>query len=445
MTSRKRAPRGDRAVRTDGWESVLSGFGIKGRDKSVSVNFGEVELLSDRTLRNMYLGDGTAARIVNCVAEDMVRNSWRIQGDDANETLYKLGETVGITAAVTDAIRWQRLYRGALIVKIFDGERGAVDRPARKGLRLAKLRVYPASSVDLARSTWVDDEVEVFHIKKNFGGELRVHASRCEIFKSIPIPPDEHDTIQLTYRYWGVSELQAPYQALRNFAAFVHGIGICGQEMAISKYRLSNLQQILATKDMAALYTRMAAIEASKSQVNAVLLGKDEEWERDQLSFVGLPETFDRLAMLISGASGVPITKLFGRSAAGLNSTGEGDSRDYYDKLNSQQAIFLGPLLSRLYGALGSNVQDLEMFFHPVWTPSQEELIKMRKTQAETDAIYMQGSSSKADPLKPGSTDKDGEPVLTVQEVRESRFRGGYSFETVIEGGAKPAVAAGAM
>ena len=138
--NRKRAPRGGgQSARNDGWESVLSGFGIKGKDKSTSINFGEVSLLEDRVLRNMYLGDGTAARIVNCVAEDMVRNSWRIQGDDANETLYKLGETVGITAAVTDAIRWQRLYRGALLVKIFEGERGAVDKPARAGLKLFRV------------------------------------------------------------------------------------------------------------------------------------------------------------------------------------------------------------------------------------------------------------------------------------------------------------------
>jgi len=251
----------------------------------------------------------------------------------------------------------------------------------------------------------------------------------------------------LTYRYWGISELQAPYQALRNFAGFVHGIGISGQEMAISKYRLANLQQILASKDANALYVRMAAIEASKSMINAVLLGKDEEWERDQLSFVGLPEVFDRLAMLISGGSGVPITKLFGRSAAGLNSTGEGDSRDYYDKLNSQQAIFLGPLLSRLYGELSGSKTDLEMFFHPVWTPSQKELIEMRNVQAKTDMLYIFGTDK---PM--GGTDLLGQPtpppevgILTKKEVRASRFLGGYSFETVIAGGSTESGEQGAM
>ena len=463
---RKRAPRSAQArkeMHKDGWESVLSGFGRPGKDKSTSINFEEATLLTDRVLRNLYIGDGTAARIVNCVAEDMVRNSWRIQGDDANESLYKLGETKGVTKAVTDAIRWQRLFRGALLVKIYEGDKGLVDKPIRKGAVIQKFKVYPASSVDLNQSTWEDDEVTVFCVKKNFGGTFMVHASRCEVFKSVPLPPDADggSKVDLTYRYWGVSEIQATYQALRNFAAFVHGIGISGQEMAVSKYRLANLNQILATKDSQALYTRMAAIEASKSMINAVLLGKDEEWERDQLSFVGLPEVFDRLAMLISGSSGVPITKLFGRSAAGLNSTGEGDSRDYYDKLNSQQAIFLGPLLSRLYSQIAPTTKDTEIFFHPVWTPSQKELIEMRAVQAKTDMLYINGSpgplagtagsmgstagSPKVDAADPVQGDKEPKGVLTIEEVRESRFRGGYSFETVIKGGVKPNIEEGAM
>ena len=396
----------------------------------MATKFNESRVLRFDELAEMYSGDGPAARIVNSVADDMVRNGWRIAGDDAGETLYKMGEELNFTARVCEAIRWQRLFGGALLVKEYLGDGARLDKPVRKNARLVRLRVYAAPQVLLSSCTFSDDpaspyfdDVEVFTIKKRYGGEVKIHASRCEVLKGQPWPPVGKVALTIEQKYWGMSELQSPYLPLSILGAFVQGIGQAGQEMAVSKYRLSNLMQMLAENSTDALYRRMEAIEVSKSLINAVLLGKDEEWGRDQLSFVGLPEVFDRLAMMVSGASSIPVTKLFGRSAAGLNATGEGDTRDYYDLLNSKQASFLAPLLRRLYAALKSSVTDHEILFNPPWSPSQAELVDMRYKQAITDKTYWEIGNNK---------EGTGTPVLTMQEIRDSRFLGGYSFETVI-------------
>lgn len=419
------------AARNDGWTNVLTGLGHKVKDRSMGTSFANSRPLTYDELSELYAGDGPATRIVNSVSDDMVRNSWRIAGDDAKETLYKMGEEIHLTARVAEAIRWQRLFGGALLVREYANDGAKLDRPVRKNAKLVRIRVYAAPQVMLGQcqfstdpSSPYFDDIEVFQVKKKYGGDFRIHASRCEVLKGQPWPPAGKVRLTLEQKYWGMSELQAPYVPLSILGAFVQGIGHAGQEMAVSKYRLSNLMQMLAENSTDALYRRMEAIEASKSLINAVLLGKDEEWGRDQLSFVGLPEVFDRLAMMVSGSSSIPVTKLFGRSAAGLNATGEGDTRDYYDYLNSKQTAFLGPLLQRLYMALKTNVTDYEILFNPAWSPSQAELVDMRYKQAMTDKIYAQEIAG-----------VDGKPVITVDEIRESRFSGGYSFETVLAGG----------
>ncbi len=422
-------------MKSDGWQNVLSGLGAKNRDRSVSTNFGTFHVLSNAELAHLYAGDGPATRIVNAPADDMVRNGWRITGDDAKESLYKLGEQMDMTARVCEALKWQRLFGGSLIVKEYASDGGNLESPVRKNALLVRMRVYAANQVVLEKSQFNTnpsspyfESPEVFEVKKKFGGRFRIHASRCEVLKGQPFPIDDSLKLTMQQKFWGMSELQAPYMALSVLGAFVQGIGHAGQEMAVSKYRLSNLMQIMAENSTDALYARMEAIEASKSLINAVLLGKDEEWGRDQLSFVGLPEVFDRLAMMVSGSCAIPVTKLFGRSAAGLNATGEGDTRDYYDYLNSRQTSFLGPLLQRLYGAIKSSVTDHEIMFNPAWSPTQAELVEMRNKQAQTDEIY----ATKI-------VDADGNPALSVEEIRESRFSGGYGFEMVLTKGKKKA------
>lgn len=427
-------------IKADGWTNVLTGLGRKGRDRSQGTSMTAPDLLTPLELLAMYQGDGPATRIVDSVAEDMTRNGWRIAGDDAEETLYKTGEKMELTARVCEAEKWRRLFGGAIIIKHYENDGASLAAPVRPGAKLVRLKVYPCTMVDLHESTFSTnprspyyEDIEIFAVRKKFSADtMRVHASRVEVLKGRALPAIREQTATLAQQYWGMSALQAPYQALSILGAFVQGIGHAGQEMAVSKYRLSNLMQILAENSTDALYARMEAIELSKSLINAVLLGKDEEWGRDQLSFVGLPEVFDRLAMMVSGACAIPVTKIFGRSAAGLNATGEGDTRDYYDLLNSRQTNDLAPLLSRLYAAIKSSVKDFEMMFNPVWTPTQAELIEMRSKQALTDEIYAMKI-----------VDAAGKPVITIEELRRSRFGGGYGFETVLGTGTAATIEGG--
>ena len=49
------------------------------------------------------------------------------------------------------------------------------------------------------------------------------------------------------------------------------------------------------------------------------LINKGDAIHNTQYTFTGLPDVYDRVMMDVAGAARTPVTKLFGRSPAGLN------------------------------------------------------------------------------------------------------------------------------
>ena len=82
------------------------------------------------------------------------------------------------------------------------------------------------------------------------------------------------------------------------------------------------------------------------------------------------------------------MTKLFGRSPAGMNATGESDLKNYYDYVDSQRESKLRPALYQLLPVLfmsevGSIPDDFDIDFPPLWTPTAKEVAEIAKSKAE--------------------------------------------------------------
>lgn len=103
---------------------------------------------------------------------------------------------------------------------------------------------------------------------------------------------------------------------------------------------------------------------------------------------------------LVAAASNVPVTKLLGTTAKGFNATGEGDEANYHEELESIQLNDLEPLLERhLTLVMRSEVMpqlglsapvELSVNWHPLDTPTAEELANTNKSKAETDKILVE-------------------------------------------------------
>lgn len=410
----------------DSYTSLVSGLGRKS-DKTVNTKISEACFLTEQELNDTWIEDGLAKTIIVSLADDATREGFTIPEDTEN-TLVSEYQRRGFAKQILLALYWARLQGGSIIIKHYEGD-GLLEKPVTTSQKtLKKLVVFAKDSLEFSATDIVTDpkspyfdRIEYYNVRsKTTGTPFQVHASRVIELKGAPCPLDARYNME--YRYWGLSVLQSVQEQLTHLEGGLQGIGHLLQEVTIGKYTLSNLAKILSEKNgVEKVYKRLEVINASKSIINGVLLGDNEKYERDSLTFTGVPDVLDRLMMLVSSVSGYPVTRLFGRSPAGQNSTGESDLQNYYDRVAAYQKDTLQEIHLDILGELNKEMgtipeKELTIKYNPVWTPSEKDLIEMRNKQAQTDKIYIDTN------------------VLTAEEVQESRFtEAGYSFETTAQ------------
>lgn len=387
-----------RSFKNDGWTNVLSGLGKLNTDKTKHTQIDGHTILLEQDLTSIWIGDGLGSKVVYAVSNDMIKN-WITIPDDSEDKILKELKRLNAKEKFNEALNWSRLYQGSIIVMHF---KNSGDLEKEVNLKTAKeiefLKVYPSTRIDITTESFNKDpkskyfgDVEVFRITTITGETIRVHRSRCLVFKGIPVPANANG-VDLKMRYWGMSVLQRVWDRIKNFGAIEQGIANLMYELVIGKYKLAGLEEILAGNNTAAVYTRLEIINASKSIINAVLLGENEEYTRDTVNVAGISDILDRFMMLLSAVTEIPVTRLFGRSPAGQNATGESDLRNYYDVVTGQQEVKLERPLQLLVSIINNTVKvsgDVAIEFNSVWEPTPKETADIRKLNAETDKIYI--------------------------------------------------------
>ena len=138
----------------------------------------------------------------------------------------------------------------------------------------------------------------------------------------------------------------------------------------------------------------MQAQSVLRSNFGTQLVEQGTKLTNQQYTFTGLQDVYESMCLNLCGASHYPMTKLFGRSPAGMNATGESDLRNYYDYVDSQRKAKLRPALQKLLPVLAMSAwgfvpDDLEIAFPPLWTPTALETaeIALKKAQAIRDTF----------------------------------------------------------
>jgi phage-related protein (TIGR01555 family) len=406
----------DFSIRTDSYMNALSGIGGK-MDKTRYTKFGAAKLLYDNELTEMYSGDGYAKKIVTRPADDMTKN-WITIPTDPENIIIKEMKRLKAQSEVNTALRWQRLYRGSLVViGAMDGQRLTKPLNLDRVRGIEWLKVYSAPRVMINNNDFVTDiksknfdDIETFRIRKKLGGYFTVHKSRCMIFKGEPIPDDSRSNFDMSNKYWGMSALQSIYNQVINYGSIEQSIVNVMHELIIKIFKLNGLPELLSEGNEEKFYKRMETFNASMSLLRALMIGPNDSFERNTVNLAGVPQILDRFMMNVAGVSGIPVTLLFGRSPGGENATGDSDFRNYYDMIESNQPIQLeDPLqylatIINLYKDAVSGDEEIQIKFNPVWTPSAKEQSEIDKNEAT---------------VQQGDIDRG---VITNEESRQIRY-----------------------
>jgi phage-related protein (TIGR01555 family) len=393
----------------DGWKNVISGLAsAKDKNKYTHSTMGFV--LSDDELESIFADDGLGARIIKLLPDDMFREGWEYDFPDLEEgsakeitDVYKdVMETISAVSKIKEGLYWARLYGGAIIlIGALDGQ--PLDAPLKpKRMRfLEYLKIIDRSDIEFSKIKFqLDPEKPRYGLPEFYpisfttplgSTEVReVHYSRIIELHGNKVPAGATRRLSQEQRYWGLSVLQNVDEYLKIVGSSIGSIGHLLNEFSVGKYKLSNLQDILSQPDGKELIKqRMEAMDLTRSVFHSEFFGEGEDFARTNVTFTGIPEVLYNIFMLVSACTGYPITRLFGVSPAGLNSTGEGDMRNYYDMVRSLQKSDAEPIIVRLVEIISEwkGIEEPYIKWLPLEQLSEEKQANVDKLKADTESV----------------------------------------------------------
>lgn len=381
-------------LHTDGLVNVVSGLGTR-RAKREHNTFQYDQFTNWAQLDAAYQSNWLARAIVDIPAEDACREWRTIKADDA-DAIRAEEDRLMVQVQVQEAMSWARLYGGSGILMITGQDLTKpldVNRIRKGGLQ----RIIPFDRFDMQAMTLNTWNVlapnyllpEFYTISTANGQEI--HWSHFARFNGARLPRRQMAMTQ----GWGDSELRKCLADIMDTVASKDGIAELMQEANIDVIKRDGLNEELASDQDDAITERYALFGQMKSLVHLALLDGDETLERMTLNLGGVADVLKVLMTWISGAADIPVTRMFGQSAQGLNATGEGDLKNYYNSIRSKQVVQLSPGMRTLdevlvRSALGYFPED----FNYVWNPlSQSDPLQAAQAGAATaqrDITYLQ-------------------------------------------------------
>jgi len=381
----------------DGLENVVAGLGTDRDKRSYSV-WADPRILTRQELENMYRGSWLAKKIVNAVADDMTREWLHVtfDGEELGTTIEQAEKRFALKRKTNEALKWSRLYGGAVII-IGTRDRNLAKPLDVKNVRKGDLRyLHVVDRWRLSPAGSLNRDLE----SPNFGmpdsyvlaeSTVQVHHTRVLRFNGEKLPY----FAWLRNAMWDDSVLQHVMDSLMNCDTTTQAIATMMFESNVDVVKSEGLADVLARKDGEAVLTKRFQVAALLKSFNRMLLlDGTESYEKKQNSFANLDKVIQQFMIDVSGAADIPMTRLFGTSATGMNATGDNDVRNYYDMVSAKQESELRPQLEYLYevlvrSELGHMPEDFRFDFNPLWQLSETEQATVEKTRAERDQVYL--------------------------------------------------------
>jgi phage-related protein (TIGR01555 family) len=401
------------AVREDGWNNIITGLGSAAA-KAKYTKAAADGILSDDECENIYTDDGLGSRIVDLIPDDMFRKGWVYEFDDVEskdeqkelaQFYIDAMDDMNAKSQLNFGEKWGRLYGGAIgIIGALDGK--GFDRPVvPKSIKeWDEIRIIDRSDLDFSKIMFQMDpkkkrylKPESYSIKIETGNgasqEQTVHWSRVLEFHGKMVPQGSNRRLDRERRYWGLSVLQPAYEMLASVGSSFGAVNQLIQQASVGKYKLKDLVDILTNPEgEKAVQTRVQAMDLMQSVFHSIFLDVDEDFVRENIAFTGLADIIYQLFTMLSAQVGIPLTRLFGVSPAGLNSTGESDQLNYYDMVAAMQETILAPKLRYLIHMISEKdgIPEPNIKFNPLKQMTDKEKSDLRKQDEDAELVKAQ-------------------------------------------------------
>lgn len=410
-----------RPHREDGYVNLLNKYGTK-QDNSEAYKFEREPVIPDMQLTGLYEGNGLFSKIIDTPAEEALKHGFdlNLKSDELNAFVEDALDDLEWEERAATAIKWTRLYGGALIVMLIDDGRGLEEPVDWEHIRsIDELRVYESSIVqpDYA-SLYQQDyggkgvgnrvskfgQPEYYYVSSIYGS-FKVHESRCLVFRNGVLP---EQTSNATYLFWGMPEYVRIRRALRETVT-AHTDSVKLLERSVQAiYSMKGLASLLTTDDGEnQVLKRLQLVDTSRGLLNSIAIDSEgEQYDFKTFQFSGVKDVIDATCNMLSALTNIPQTILFGRSPAGMNATGDSDFESYYNFVEKIQRLMLKRNLRTLLdvvfraGIASGDVAeepDYKLEFKPLWSLSDTEQATVDQTKAQTALVKAQTAQAYVD------------------------------------------------
>lgn len=234
-------------------------------------------------------------------------------------------------------------------------------------------------------------------------GQARIHPSRLTTFYGAELP--DRDIASSAFG-WGDSVLVSVMPAVKQAESASANINSLIFEANVDVVSIEGLAEILKMAGGEDKVRDLLKLNLdAKSNLRALVLDAKNTYARKAVSFASLPDLLDRYDQHAAGAADIPMTRFMGMSPGGLNSAGESDLRNYYDRIAAGQTLEMGPALTRLDEALirsatGARDPAIHYDWNPLWQLSEKDKADIFKTKSDA-ARTIAGNGGTSEPLMP--------------------------------------------
>lgn len=350
-------------------------------------------------LNSLYRGNWVVQNVVGLAVDDMLREWYKLKSSISPDYLDKLDaeeRRTNIRARINEGLRWGRLYGGAAGLILIDGHEDILDKP------LELDTIYPGAFQGLYvldRWNGIVPDVELilengnpvpkYYTITTATGETisKIHHSRIIRFTGRELPKIERQAEM----YWEESEIEALYREVVKHDNVSENMAALTFQANVNTMEVQNLEQLFSLgsiEQQRRFWNVMQNQSVLRSNFGIQLVNKGDQITNHQYGFGGLSDVFESMCLNLCGASHYPMTKLFGRSPAGMNATGESDLKNYYDYIDSQREAKLRPVLNKLVpvmcmSAWGAIPDNLKIIFPPLGMPTAKEISDIAKAKSE--------------------------------------------------------------
>ena len=380
----------------DGFLNLVTRVGQGAGNALSNADYVKNDLTRNRErLDAIYRTSWVAGAIVDCIAEDMTRAGVDFVGDlQATTESYfqKYLTRKSVWLSLKNAIKWARLYGGAVAVIDVDGQdlSTPLNLDSVAAGQFNGLRIFDRWEIepDSQRFVGLDGEPEFYTITNGARGfGLRIHYSRVLRFLGNDLPSHE----RRAENCWGASVLERLFDRLVYFDNVTAGAAQLVEKAHLRVVRINNFKTALRSDNaVGSLVKYFDVMRYLQCNEGLTLLDKEDEYQAHSYGFGGLDAMVLQFGQQLSGACGIPLVRLFGQSPAGLNATGESDLRLYYDNILSLQESRLRENLTRLFSVCfracfgEREPAGFDFNFQPLWQVSALDKAAMAQSVSQS-------------------------------------------------------------